>query len=149
MALDELAPEVHNMVMKWIAEGGDPNFSAHVRPSACAPAGFHHLLLASHAQGVAPPYGSRSSSACARGSTPAMDAYERGPFTEREQAAFRYADRMYADHHAVDDAMFAMLRDHFSEDEILELSWAIAEFIALGTIIRVFAIPHGATAAAE
>jgi hypothetical protein len=56
---------------------------------------------------------------------------------------------MYADHHAVDDAMFAMLRDHFSEDEILELSWAIAEFIALGTIIRVFAIPHGATAAAE
>jgi hypothetical protein len=41
------------------------------------------------------------------------------------------------------------MTDHFSEDEILELSWAIAEFIALGKMIRVFAIPYGATAAAE
>jgi alkylhydroperoxidase family enzyme len=77
----------------------------------------------------------------------ALDRYERGPFSEREKAAFRYADRMYEDHHAVDDAMFAMLRDHFSDDEILELSWAIAEFIAPGKMIRVFAIPYGITAA--
>jgi Carboxymuconolactone decarboxylase family len=27
LALDELAPEVHAMVSKWAAEGGDPNFS--------------------------------------------------------------------------------------------------------------------------
>lgn len=59
------------------------------------------------------------------------------------------ASGTYEDHHAVDDAMFAMLRDHFSDDEILELSWAIAEFSALGKMIRVFAIPYGVTAAAE
>src|SRR5688572_24854375 len=73
----------------------------------------------------------------------ALEGYERGPFTEREKAAFRYADRMYENHHAVDDAMFTMLRDHYSDDEILELSWAIAEFIALGKMIRVFGIPYG------
>jgi alkylhydroperoxidase family enzyme len=73
----------------------------------------------------------------------ALEGYEGGPFTEREKAAFRYADRMYENHHAVDDAMFAMLRDHYTDDEILELSWAIAEFIALGKMIRVFEIPYG------
>ena len=77
----------------------------------------------------------------------ALERYEHGPFSEREKAAFRYADQMYADHHAVDDAMFVMLREQFSEDEVLELSWAIAEFIALGKMIRVFGIPYGAPAA--
>jgi alkylhydroperoxidase family enzyme len=79
----------------------------------------------------------------------ALPAYETGPFTEREKAALRYADQMYLDHHKVDDALWQGLRAHFSEDEALELSWAIAEFIALGKIIKVIGMPYGDPAAAR
>ena len=76
----------------------------------------------------------------------AIPDYERGPFTGRERAAFRYADQMYFDHHKVDDALWAGLRAEFSDDEIFELSWVIAEFIALGKVIRVLDLPFGASA---
>lgn len=78
----------------------------------------------------------------------ALPDYEHGPFTAREQAALRYADQMYRDHHQVDDALWAQLRAQFTEDEILELSWAIVEFIALGKIIYVLGVPYGGDAAA-
>lgn len=73
----------------------------------------------------------------------ALADYERGPFSEREKVALRYADRMYADHHQVDDGLFAELRSVFGDDEVLELSWAISEFIALGKIIYVLGVPYG------
>jgi alkylhydroperoxidase family enzyme len=77
----------------------------------------------------------------------ALPTYEAGPFSEREKAALRYADQMYFDHHKVDDALWAGVRAHFSEDEALELSWAIVEFIALGKIIKLVDLPFGASAA--
>src|ERR1043165_634350 len=73
----------------------------------------------------------------------AIADYENGPFTDREKVAFRYADRMYFDHHKVDDALFAEVRAHFTADETLELTWAIAEFIALGKVISVMGLPYG------
>ena len=73
----------------------------------------------------------------------ALSDYERGAFTEREKVAFRYADQMYADHHEVTDELFAQVRAHFSPDETLELTWAIAEFIALGKVISVMGLPYG------
>lgn len=76
----------------------------------------------------------------------ALPDYEKGPFSEREKAALRYADQMYFDHHKVDDALWAGVRAHFSEDEALELSWAIVEFIALGKIIKLVDLPFGASA---
>lgn len=79
----------------------------------------------------------------------ALGDYERGPFSEREKAALRYADQMYFDHHKVDDAMFEGLRAQFSEDEIFELSWAIGEFISLGKIIYVLGLPYGTEACAH
>jgi alkylhydroperoxidase family enzyme len=54
----------------------------------------------------------------------ALRDYERGPFSEREKAALRYADRLFSDHHAVDDAMWEELSTRFSENELLELSVA-------------------------
>jgi len=73
----------------------------------------------------------------------ALPNYETGPFTDREKAALRYADQMYFDHHKVDDALWSAVRTHFSEDEALELSWVIAEFIALGKVIKVIGVPYG------
>lgn len=73
----------------------------------------------------------------------ALPDYERGPFSAREKAALRLADRMYADHHAVDEALWADVRAHFDEAETLELTWAIVEFISLGKLIYVLDIPYG------
>ena len=73
----------------------------------------------------------------------ALANYEAGPFTEREKAALRYSDQMYFDHHKVDDGLFAELRARFTDDEILELSWVIGEFISLGKIIFVLGVPYG------
>ena len=73
----------------------------------------------------------------------ALANYEAGPFSECEKVALRYADQMYGDHHKVDDALFAELRAQFTEDEILELSWVIGEFISLGKIIYVLGVPYG------
>src|SRR5438132_8456546 len=50
----------------------------------------------------------------------ALTDYEAGPFGEREKTALRYADRMYFDHHKMDDALFAEVRGRFTEDETLE-----------------------------
>ncbi|SRR5712692_1086848 len=73
----------------------------------------------------------------------ALADYEVGPFSEREKTALRYADRMYFDHHKVDDVLFAEVRRRFAEDETLELTWVIAEFIALGKVIHVMQLPYG------
>ena len=69
--------------------------------------------------------------------------YDRGPFSEREKAALRYADQLFADHHAVDDALWAQLSASFTQDELLELTWVLAEFIALGKVIYVLGVQHG------
>jgi alkylhydroperoxidase family enzyme len=73
----------------------------------------------------------------------ALRDYECGPFSEREKAALRYADRLFSDHHAVDDAMWEELSTRFSENELLELTWVLAEFIALGKVIYVLGVQHG------
>jgi alkylhydroperoxidase family enzyme len=73
----------------------------------------------------------------------AIRDYERGPFSDREKAALRYADRLYADHHAVDGALWDELRARFTDDELLELTWVLAEFIALGKVIYVLGIQYG------
>ena len=73
----------------------------------------------------------------------ALRDHERGPFSEREKAALRYADRLFTDHHAVDDALWEELRGCFSEDELLELTWVLAEFIGLGKLIYVLGVRHG------
>lgn len=49
-------------------------------------------------------------------------------FTEREKAALRYAERMIRDSNRVDDDLWAELRGHFDEGEIVELTSAIGLF---------------------
>jgi alkylhydroperoxidase family enzyme len=73
----------------------------------------------------------------------ALRDYESGPFSDREKAALRSADQLFADHHAVDDALWDNLRARFTEEELLELTWVLAEFIALGKVIYVLGIQYG------
>jgi alkylhydroperoxidase family enzyme len=57
---------------------------------------------------------------------------EADDLTEGEQAAIAYADLMATNHLAVDDAIFARLKEHFSEPEIMELCFHVAFYVGFG-----------------
>ena len=57
-------------------------------------------------------------------------------FTSAEKAALRLADLMAGDHRKVTDEVFDELRRHFTEKQILELSWRVAMFIGYGPSSR-------------
>lgn len=48
--------------------------------------------------------------------------YEKGPFTDAEKAALAYAEMLTLDARSIDDALFARLREHYDEGEIVEIS---------------------------
>ena len=50
----------------------------------------------------------------------------------RERAAIRFAEKLAVDHHKVDDALWAELRAHLSEAEIIELVAHTTLFIGFG-----------------
>ena len=59
---------------------------------------------------------------------------EADDLTERERAALEYADKLSIAHHSIDDALFARLREHFTEEEIVELGAHIAFCIGFGRV---------------
>jgi AhpD family alkylhydroperoxidase len=58
-------------------------------------------------------------------------------FSEREKAALRYADAFKKGEHAIDsDEIFAELRKHFSDQEIIELGLFCAETDGVGKFVK-------------
>ncbi|MBA4052931.1 MAG: carboxymuconolactone decarboxylase [Erythrobacter sp.] len=51
-----------------------------------------------------------------------------------EKAAIRYGELMATDHLAIDDAIYADLRQHFSEAQIVELGMTVAFFVGFGRL---------------
>jgi alkylhydroperoxidase family enzyme len=47
-------------------------------------------------------------------------------FSEAERVALEYAERMTITNERVDDALFARLREHYTEPQIVELTAAVA-----------------------
>jgi alkylhydroperoxidase family enzyme len=70
----------------------------------------------------------------------ALDDLDSDLFTPRERAALKFADMMATDHLKIDDALFAELRRHFSEAEIVELGVSTAVFIGFGRLNAVIGI---------
>ena len=71
---------------------------------------------------------------------------KKGEFTPREAAAISLVDRIIVDPHSVNDALFAELRKHFSEEEIIELVCASSLFTwagTLNTVVRLDTDPDG------
>ena len=62
------------------------------------------------------------------------DKLRKSEFTPREAAAISLVDRIVVDAHSVDDALFAELRKHFSDEEIIELVCASSLFTWAGTL---------------
>jgi AhpD family alkylhydroperoxidase len=59
----------------------------------------------------------------------------------REKAALRYADLFKPGDEAIDsDAVYARLREHFGEEEIIELGMLCAQTVGVGRLVRSFAI---------
>jgi AhpD family alkylhydroperoxidase len=59
---------------------------------------------------------------------------EAANLTPAEKAAIRYGELMATDHLAIDDALHAELRQHFSEAEIVELGMTAAFFVGFGRL---------------
>ncbi len=51
-----------------------------------------------------------------------------GALTPREALAVQFAERIALDPHTVDDAFWARLKEHFSDDEIVEMVFACGIF---------------------
>ena len=51
-----------------------------------------------------------------------------------EKAAIRYGELMATDHLAIDEAVYADLRQHFSEAQIVELGMTVAFFVGFGRL---------------
>jgi len=66
---------------------------------------------------------------------------EQGPFTSAERAGFAYAGRVWQGAAAVDDDFFAMLRQHFTEAQIVELTATVTALIFLTRFIDTLRIP--------
>lgn len=54
--------------------------------------------------------------------------------TPAEKLAIRYGELMATDHLAIDDALHAELRQHFSEAEVVELGMTCAFFVGFGRL---------------
>lgn len=55
-----------------------------------------------------------------------------------EKAAIRYGELMATDHLAIDDAVYAELRQHFSEAQIVELGMTVAFFVGFGRLAATY-----------
>lgn len=51
--------------------------------------------------------------------------------------ALEYATLLAVDHHSADDAFFDRMREHFSDEQILELGMMIGQFIGFGRLLAV------------
>ena len=72
------------------------------------------------------------------------DTLKKDNLTPREAAAITLVDRIIVDPHSVDDKLFAELRQHFSEEEIIELICASSLFTWAGTLNTALHVETGA-----
>jgi alkylhydroperoxidase family enzyme len=60
-----------------------------------------------------------------------------GAYSPAEQAAIAFAGRLATEHHDLDDADVAALREHFDDGQILELMMMAGQFIGFGRVLAV------------
>jgi AhpD family alkylhydroperoxidase len=73
------------------------------------------------------------------------EATEHGGYTARERLAIEYAERFCLDHLSIDEAFFARLRSHFADDEILDLTICIADYLGFGRLTQVLQMDQECT----
>ncbi|NKC00775.1 MAG: carboxymuconolactone decarboxylase family protein [Pseudomonadales bacterium] len=58
--------------------------------------------------------------------------------TDAEKIAIKFGELMAADHLSVDDAIYSELREHYSQEEIVELGMTAAFFVGFGRLAATF-----------
>lgn len=69
-----------------------------------------------------------------------MHDYEASDLSPRQKMALRLADKLAFEHTAVDAPFVARLREHFSEDELVDLGMSIAFLLGWGRFIEAFGV---------
>ena len=75
------------------------------------------------------------------GQVASYDAYELGPFTEKEKAGFRYASLLHQSGHAANEAAFDAISEHMNCQEIIELTAIAGAFEMFARINSSLRIP--------
>ena len=63
-------------------------------------------------------------------------------FSPAEQAALDFAERFVADHHTLDAIAIDLLRVHFDEAGIVDLTLSVAKYLAIGRVVKVLELDH-------
>ncbi len=63
-----------------------------------------------------------------------------GGFSPPEMAALHYAERLYVDHNNIDQALFDELLQFYTEEQIVELGWAVVSYMGFGRLIHTFGL---------
>jgi alkylhydroperoxidase family enzyme len=79
-----------------------------------------------------------------REATVGVDSPEKGSFTPRERAALELAETMATNHFAVDDRMIRDLRQHFSQEELMELMMMTGQYIGFGRMLSILQLEETA-----
>ena len=58
-------------------------------------------------------------------------------YTDAERVAIEYTEKFAIDHKRLDDAFFTRMREHFSDEEILEISVCVGNWLMMGRITMV------------
>ena len=61
-------------------------------------------------------------------------------YPARQRLAIEYAERFAIDHASIDDRFFGLLREVFSDEELLDLTLCIAVFLGLGRSLTVLGV---------
>ncbi len=58
-------------------------------------------------------------------------------YTDAERLAIEYTEKFATDHKKLDDAFFARMHEHFSDEEILEISVCVGNWLMMGRIVMI------------
>ena len=61
-------------------------------------------------------------------------------FDDAEKAAFHYAERLFVDHAYIDSDLFDELGQHYTEEQIVEIGWAVVSYMGFGRLIHSFGL---------
>jgi alkylhydroperoxidase family enzyme len=61
-------------------------------------------------------------------------------FTDAEKAALHYTERLFIDHNNIDQALFDELLQFYTEEQIVELGWAVVSYLGFGRLIHTFGL---------
>ncbi len=58
-------------------------------------------------------------------------------YSDAERVAIEYAEKFAIDHKSLDDSFFARMREHYSDEEIVEIAVCVGNWLMMGRITMV------------